>query len=109
MTSREELYALVRQIPKGRCAGYGALGRFLRNPVSGYVVGRWMASAPEGIPWWRVVAKDGTLVVARRDPELGIRQRSLLVKEGVPFDEDQVRMQEVDWDPFDELDPADKA
>lgn len=106
MTSREELYALVLKIPKGRCAGYGALGRFLRNPVSGYVVGRWMASAPDGLPWWRVVAKDGTLVVARRDPELGLRQRELLAQEGVPFEGDQVRMESVVWNPFEDIDPT---
>jgi len=103
MTSREELYEVVRKIPAGRCAGYGSLGRFLSNPVSGYIVGRWMASAPEGIPWWRVVAKDGTLVVARRDPALGIRQRRLLEGEGVPFSEDRVDMESVRWDPFDEI------
>lgn len=103
MTSRVELYDLVRKIPAGRCAGYGALGRFLTNPVSGYVVGRWMASAPEDAPWWRVVAKDGTLVVAKRDPALGIRQRRLLEAESVPFSGDCVAMEAVEWNPFDEL------
>lgn len=104
MTGREELYALVREIPRGRCAGYGALGRFLTNAVSGYITGKWMASAPEGSPWWRVVAKDGTLVVGRRDPELGLRQRRLLEQEGVPFLGDRVDMAQVNWDPFEELD-----
>lgn len=103
MTSREELYDLVRKVPPGRCAGYGSLGRFLANPVSGYVAGRWMASAPEDVPWWRVVAKDGTLVVAKRDPALGIRQRRLLEKEGVEFVEDRANMDVVRWDPFEEL------
>ena len=102
MTSRSELYDLVKTIPKGRCAGYGALGRYLRNPVSGYVVGRWMASAPEGVPWWRVVAKDGTLVIARRDAALGMRQRELLQREGVPFAEDRVDMNAVLWNPLEE-------
>jgi methylated-DNA-protein-cysteine methyltransferase-like protein len=103
LTGRQELYRIVARIPKGRCASYGALGRFLPQPVSGYVVGRWMASASEDVPWWRVVSKDGTLVVARRDPELGRRQRELLEREGVPFEADQVAMDAVRWDPFDEL------
>ena len=103
MTSRDELYELVAKIPSGRCAGYGALGRYLTHPVSGYVVGRWMASASAGLPWWRVVAKDGTLVVARRDPSMGVEQRRLLELEGVPFEEDRVRMDSVLWDPFEEL------
>lgn len=97
MTLRDELYDLVRRIPHGRCAGYGELGRALTNPVSGYVVGRWMAAAPEDVPWWRVVAKDGTLVVTRRDPDLGLRQRRLLQEEGVPFNGDCVDFDAAGW------------
>ena len=103
VSGRSELYDLVKKIPPGRCAGYGAVGRYLQNPVSGYIVGRWMASCPDGVPWWRVVAKDGTLVIARRDPAMGIRQRELLEREGVPFLEDRADMESVRWDPFEEL------
>lgn len=103
LNGRQELYRLVRKIPQGRCAGYGALGRFLANPVSGFITGKWMATAPEGVPWWRVAAKDGTLVVARRDADLGLRQRRLLEEEGVPFIEDRIDMDAVWWDPFEEL------
>lgn len=103
LSGREQLFSIVNKIPKGRCAGYGALGRYLENPVSGFIVGKWMAAAPDGVPWWRVVAKDGALVVARRDPALGVRQRKLLEKEKVPFVEDRVAMESVSWDPFEEL------
>ena len=103
ISGREQLFAIVKKIPRGRCAGYGALGRYLENPVSGFIVGKWMAAAPEGLPWWRVVAKDGTLVVARRDPALGIRQRELLEKEKVPFVDGRVEVNSVNWDPFEEL------
>lgn len=104
LSGRDELFEVVRKIPRGRCAGYGALGRYLANPVSGFIAGKWMAAAPSDVPWWRVAAKDGTLVVARRDPQLGIEQRRLLEAEGVPFVEDRVNMEAVLWDPFDELD-----
>jgi alkylated DNA nucleotide flippase Atl1 len=60
------------------------------NPVGGYMVGRWMASCPEDVPWWRVVAKTGHLPVGKRDPRLGIEQRTLLEQEGVTFDGDLV-------------------
>lgn len=102
VSGRIGLYELVRRIPVGRCAGYGSLGRSLENPVSGYVVGRWMASAPPDVPWWRVAAKDGRLVVARRDPALGVEQRRLLEAESVPFIEDRVDMDSVFWDPSEE-------
>lgn len=103
VSGRHQLFEVVKKIPKGRCAGYGALGRYLENPVSGFIVGKWMAAAPDGVPWWRVVAKDGSLVIARRDPEMGIRQRKLLQKEKVTFVDDRVDMEAVRWDPFDEL------
>lgn len=99
----DELRELVCTIPPGRCSSYSAVGRALTSPVSGLLIGKWMASrALEGeieVPWWRVCAKDGTLVIAKRDPILGIRQRDLLEREGVPFDaEGRVQMAEVFWD-----------
>ncbi len=101
----ESLWALVRQIPSGCCATYGELGRSLPNPVSGKIVGRWMASAPEGVPWWRVVAKPGNLPIAKRDPALGLTQRQLLEQEGVPFHGEQVDLDTCIWHP-DLVDPA---
>jgi methylated-DNA-protein-cysteine methyltransferase-like protein len=98
-TSRiAELWDLVRQVPPGRCTSYGCIGRLLTNPVSGLLVGKWMAWAddsdfdPDAVPWWRVCAADGSLVIARRDPNLGIQQRSRLEAEGVPFIDDRVDM-----------------
>lgn len=85
-----ELYDLVREIPVGRVQGYGALGRMLRNPVSGLVVGRWMAHCPLEAPWWRVVGADGSLKTYRVGPHVGLEQRELLIQEGVEFVGDQV-------------------
>lgn len=99
----EALRNLVTAIPTGRCTSYSAVGRALPNPVSGLLVGKWMASrALEGnseVPWWRVCAKDGTLVISKRDPVLGIRQRKQLEQEGVTFDpEGRVEMTKFFWD-----------
>lgn len=95
-----ELWTLVNAIPKGRVASYGRIGRALSSPVSGFLVGKWMARAPEGIPWWRIVAKEGSLPVDARSPQLGARQRELLACEGVEFDADRVRMEVAEWDPY---------
>lgn len=86
----EELWLVVRRIPRGFVASYGAVGRSLERPVSGLVVGKWMARAPEGVPWWRVVAADGRIVLSKRDPALGAAQRALLEREGVQFLDDKV-------------------
>ena len=79
----EELWALVKRIPPGRVAAYGALGRALDRPISGYLVGRMMARCPDDVPWWRVVSRDGQMVVHKRDPILAEEQRRKLRAEGV--------------------------
>ncbi len=80
----------MRSIPSGKVTGYGRVGQMLDRPVSGLLVGRWMASAPEDVPWWRVIGADGTIKTFKRGPEHGLRQRSLLEREGVEFDGDRV-------------------
>lgn len=95
----DSLWVLVEAIPEGRCACYGELGRALPNPVSGKIVGRWMASAPEGVPWWRVIARTGDFPIAKRDPVLGLTQKQLLEKEGVPFVDGRVDLSACEWIP----------
>lgn len=84
----EELWHLVRSIPRGRVVGYGALGRVLDRPISGLLVGRAMARCPSDLPWWRVVGRDGQILTDKRDPRLGDLQRQRLQSEGVAFVED---------------------
>jgi methylated-DNA-protein-cysteine methyltransferase related protein len=95
----EKLWSLVAEIPAGRCTTYGRLGRALDPPVSGLLVGRWMAQSPPGVPWWRVVARDGRIAIARRGPEWGAEQRDRLAAEGVPFDGERVALDRVFWEP----------
>ncbi|HTQ11087.1 MAG TPA: MGMT family protein [Fimbriimonadaceae bacterium] len=99
MSSQSELWNLVRSIPPGRVCGYGALGAALPNRVSGIVVGRWMAQCPEDVPWWRVVAKNGSLPIEKRSPYLGMDQEQLLRSEGVSFLEGRVNMSQHSWEP----------
>jgi methylated-DNA-protein-cysteine methyltransferase-like protein len=98
-TGPEAVYEMVRAIPSGRVTSYGALGLALQNRVSGLVVGNWMSRCPDDIPWWRVVAKDGRLVVFKKDVSYAITQRNLLESEGVTFEDDKVRMNQFYIDP----------
>jgi alkylated DNA nucleotide flippase Atl1 len=86
----ENLAKLVRSIPEGCVASYGAVGRALDNPASGLLVGRWMAQVDGEVPWWRVIKADGSLATAKRDPRLADEQTALLQGEGVPFVEGRV-------------------
>ena len=88
-----ELWRLIAEIPRGKVASYGDVGRALSRPSSGYMVGRWMAQCPNGVPWWRVVGKNGEMRTGKRDPELAERQRELLRKERVALRGDAVDME----------------
>jgi len=88
-----ELWGLVKSIPRGKVASYGELGRALSRPSSGYMVGRWMAVAPKGLPWWRVVGKNGEMRTESRDPELAKMQRDHLAKEKVRIVDGAVDME----------------
>ena len=89
------VFAIVRRIPAGRVATYGAIATRLPPPAGvdplGYerVRARWvgdaMARCPDDVPWHRVVNARGQ--ISRRpgfDPAL---QRHLLEAEGVVFSE----------------------
>lgn len=84
---RDDLYALVRRIPKGKATSYGAVGAALEPPISGYLVGRAMRACPDDVPWWRVVTKDGSFATNKISPELGEEQLRLLKKDKTPLEE----------------------
>lgn len=99
----QEVYDLVRQIPAGRVMSYGQVGDWMAPPLSARTVGRVMYHAPDNIPWWRVVGKEGDLLIAKRDPRMAALQRHLLQQEGVRFREDgRVDMASCRWQPFEE-------
>lgn len=80
-----EIYAMVKKIPRGKVMSYGQVGEAITPRVPALWVGRAMASAPKGVPWWRVVGADGALPIHKRDPLLAQEQRERLLAEGVPF------------------------
>lgn len=92
MSALDDLWVAVSEIPQGFVVAYGDLGLSLPNPVSGVLVGKWMAQCPDHLPWWRVVGKSGELLVARRDPRLAALQRQKLIAEGVEFSDDSVSL-----------------
>ncbi|MFP3318789.1 MAG: MGMT family protein, partial [Thermoplasmata archaeon] len=58
-----ELYSLVKQIPKGRVTTYGDLALALGDIVASRAVGKMLSENPEPmeIPCHRVVMSDGSL------------------------------------------------
>lgn len=51
-----------------------------------------MASCPDDVPWWRVVAKSGHCPIGKRSPALAKTQEELLTEEGVELVNGRVNM-----------------
>ncbi len=83
---REQVELRCRAIPFGRVQSYGALGASCDPPISGYICGRVMGQIMDGVPWWRVVGKDGKLPISKRSPNHSLQQREKLELESVEFD-----------------------
>lgn len=90
----ERVYALVRRIPRGKCASYGDVAALLGTPRAARGVG-WALHALNGdttVPWWRVINKRGAISI--RHPDVSPKvQRAMLEQEGVEFGPDDC----VDW------------
>lgn len=90
MSALDDLWAVVATIPSGRVASYGDVGKAMPRPVSGVLVGKWMTNCPPDVPWWRVVGRNGDLLIGSRGPTYALDQRRKLEAEGVVFDGDRV-------------------
>lgn len=88
MTVFEQIYAVVSRIPRGKVASYGQVARLAGNPRWARVVGYALHVNPDPahIPCFRVVNRFGEVSEAFAFGG-GNRQRELLLKEGVAFDE----------------------
>jgi methylated-DNA-protein-cysteine methyltransferase related protein len=83
----DRVMAVVRGIPPGRVASYGAVAEAAGRPGAARAVGRALAGLPEGsdVPWWRVVNGRGEITIPRWGHAASL-QRALLLAEGVAFD-----------------------
>lgn len=95
----EHVYAVVRQIPRGRVASYGQIAALAGMPRGARAVGRAMALCPDGnnVPCHRVVDRQGNTKEAFDLFQRGT-QRMMLEAEGVLFRPDgRVDMAACQW------------
>jgi methylated-DNA-protein-cysteine methyltransferase-like protein len=89
----ELFYRVIRRIPRGRVATYGAVAERAGKPRSarhvGYALAALRSEKHHGVPWQRVVGARGRGFgsITIRDPIGAAVQRQLLEKERVRFDE----------------------
>jgi methylated-DNA-protein-cysteine methyltransferase-like protein len=102
----EDVYAVVRKIPKGRVTSYGAIANYLGTKLSARMVG-WALNAAQKpslkVPAQRVVNRNGMLS-GKHHFATETLMEELLNKEGLTVkDETVVNFKEKFWDPATEL------
>jgi methylated-DNA-protein-cysteine methyltransferase-like protein len=102
----ENVYEVVRQIPKGRVTSYGAIANYLGTKLSARMVGWAMNlahSAKPKVPAHRVVNRNGMLSGKAHfgTPTL---MEELLAKEKIKVEKDAIiDFKNLFWDPAKEL------
>lgn len=102
-----DVYDVVRKIPKGRVTSYGAIAKFLGTKLSARMVG-WAMNAAHGqkpkVPAHRVVNRNGMLTDRHHfvPPSL---MEELLLKENIRVKNNEtiIDFKEHFWDPSTEL------
>lgn len=98
--------AAVKRVPRGRVASYGLIGRVAGHPNAARHVGRVMRLCT-GVPWWRVIAADGRIVI--QNPEWRREQVARLEAEGIEVSEGRVDYARYAWRPKGALTVATKG
>jgi len=102
----EDVYDVVRQIPKGRVTSYGAIAVYLGTKLSARMVGWAMNGAGKvkpKVPAQRVVNRNGMLT-GKMHFDTPTQMQELLEKDGVKVKDDTViDFEKRFWDPAIEL------
>lgn len=101
----EDVWAIVRLVPKGRVTSYGAIARYLGTGMSARMVGWAMNAAHTNkkIPAHRVVNRNG-LLTGKHHFETPSTMKRRLENEGIQVKKDQVQdFKTRFWDPSLEL------
>jgi methylated-DNA-protein-cysteine methyltransferase related protein len=97
----EEVYKIVRQIPKGKVTSYGEIARNMGQPKKAKIVGWALHANPffGDVPCHRVVNKEGKLSGSFAFGGIEV-QRKMLIEEGIIFEEDgTINLQIYLWKP----------
>lgn len=101
----EDVYEVVKLIPKGRVTSYGAIAAYLGTKMSARMVGWAMNAAhtDKNVPAHRVVNSQG-LLTGRFHFKTPTTMQEKLEKEGIEVERDKVKnFRDLLWDPTKEL------
>jgi methylated-DNA-protein-cysteine methyltransferase related protein len=91
----EQVYAVVRRIPRGKVSSYGRIAQMLGRPRAARAVGYALNALKDkqndpgyaNIPWQRVINSQGRISIVNRENSAN-RQAELLREEGVVVSEE---------------------
>jgi methylated-DNA-protein-cysteine methyltransferase-like protein len=101
----EQVYAVVRRIPRGKVTSYGRVAKMLGSPNAARAVGYALRALKDkqddpaygDIPWQRVVNSQGRISIVNREFSAQL-QAELLREEGVAVSEDlQIILDKYLW------------
>ncbi|GAB1539849.1 O-6-alkylguanine-DNA--cysteine-protein methyltransferase [Scytonema sp. NUACC21] len=103
MSTYDNIYAIVRQIPSGRVATYGQVADLAhlygKARLVGYALYRVDLSLSD-VPWHRVVNAKGGISHSPLRHGTDYKQRLLLEEEGIKFSPDgKINLREYLWQP----------
>lgn len=101
----QDVYDVVRLIPKGRVTSYGAIAKYLASPRSSRMVGWAMNNAHSllDVPAHRVVNRNG-LLTGKMHFGTENEMEDRLQAEGIKIKNDRIlEFDKVFWDPNSEL------
>jgi methylated-DNA-protein-cysteine methyltransferase-like protein len=103
MNAYEEIYAIVRQIPRGKVATYGQIATLANRSGQARLVGYALHRVdpnPLDVPWHRVVNARGEISYSIFRKGGDYLQRNLLETEGVRFSQKgAIDLKEYRWHP----------
>lgn len=102
MSTYDAIYAIVRQIPKGKVATYGQVAELASLPGQARLVGYALYRVDEqsDVPWHRVINAKGEISESPFRYGSDHLQRSLLEQEGIQFTpKGKINLREYRWQP----------
>ena len=101
----QDVYEVVRLIPKGRATSYGSIANYLGTSGKARMVGWAMNSSftEKDVPAHRVVNRNG-LLTGKHHFETPTKMQELLEAEGIQVENDKIQnFSAIFWNPSEEL------
>ena len=105
----EKIWRVIQRIPPGRVASYGQVADLAGLPGRARLAGKCLGYVPENgfeghpVPWYRVLRSSGQIAFPPGSEHF-VRQRTLLMEEGVVVKGSRVSLSQFQWQPsLDEL------